>query len=73
MARSPTPRRARRRRNLVATSRTDAAAERAAAAAPSRDQRLLAALESEARLSYAELGERIGLSKTPTWARVRAL
>ena len=37
------------------------------------DGRLLAALESDARLSYAALGERIGLSKTPTWARVRAL
>ncbi|MCU0757605.1 MAG: Lrp/AsnC family transcriptional regulator [Steroidobacteraceae bacterium] len=37
------------------------------------DARLLAALESDARLSFAELGERIGLSKTPTWARVRAL
>jgi Lrp/AsnC family leucine-responsive transcriptional regulator len=37
------------------------------------DARLLAALESDARLSFADLGERIGLSKTPTWARVRAL
>ena len=34
---------------------------------------VLAELESDARLSYAELGEHIGLSKTPTWARVRAL
>ena len=39
----------------------------------SLESRLLAELESDARLSYAELGERIGLSKTPTWARVRAL
>ena len=37
------------------------------------DARLLAELEADGRQSYASLGERIGLSKTPTWARVRAL
>lgn len=46
---------------------------RAARPAPSVDARLLAALEGDGRLSYATLGERVGLSKTPTWARVRAL
>ena len=45
----------------------------APAPAPSIDTRLLAALEADARLSYASLGEQVGLSKTPTWARVRAL
>ena len=37
------------------------------------EQRILAALERDARLSFAELGERVGLSKTPAWARVRDL
>jgi Lrp/AsnC family leucine-responsive transcriptional regulator len=50
-----------------------AAPQRAASTAASVDARLLAALEGDGRLSYAALGERIGLSKTPTWARVRAL
>lgn len=34
---------------------------------------LLQALEGDARLSYAELGERVGLSKSPCWARVQDL
>ena len=37
------------------------------------EQRILAALEKDARLSFAELGTRVGLSKTPAWARVRDL
>jgi Lrp/AsnC family leucine-responsive transcriptional regulator len=45
----------------------------AAAAARPVDDTLLAALETDARLSYADLADRVGLSKTPTWARVRAL
>lgn len=40
---------------------------------PPTDAAILAALERDARLSFADLGERVGLSKTPTWARVRAL
>lgn len=38
-----------------------------------KDFALLRALETEGRMSFAELGERIGLSKSPAWARVRAL
>src|SRR5690606_24104551 len=34
---------------------------------------LLQALEDDARLSYAELGERVGLSKSPCWSRVQEL
>lgn len=34
---------------------------------------LLRALEQDARLSFGELGEKVGLSKTPCWSRVRAL
>lgn len=34
---------------------------------------LLAALEADARMSLAVLAEKVGLSKTPTWARVRSL
>lgn len=34
---------------------------------------LLRALEEDARLSFGELGEKAGLSKTPCWSRVRAL
>ncbi len=53
---------------------TPRAARRRARSPPrSIDDTLLAALEADARQSYADLGERIGLSKTPTWARVRAL
>lgn len=60
-------------------SRPRTASSRAAPSPPpvvaprSTDERLLAALEADARLSYASLGEQVGLSKTPTWARVRAL
>lgn len=39
----------------------------------SADIALLRALEADARISFAELGERVGLSKSPSWARVRAL
>lgn len=87
MARSPAPRSVPRRRDRPRSGAAPAGASRRAAtpvaspgstgararAATARDERLLAALEGDARLSYAELGERIGLSKTPTWARVRAL
>lgn len=38
-----------------------------------QDAEIVALLERDGRLSYAELGERIGLSKSPTWTRVRAL
>ncbi len=34
---------------------------------------LLRALENDARLSFAELGEKVGLSKTPCWSRVQDL
>ena len=34
---------------------------------------LLRALEDDARLSFAELGEKVGLSKTPCWSRVQEL
>lgn len=34
---------------------------------------LLSALENDARISFAELGDKIGLSKTPCWSRVRDL
>lgn len=34
---------------------------------------LLSTLEDDARLSFGELGEKIGLSKTPCWSRVRDL
>lgn len=37
------------------------------------DLRILAALEEDARMSFAELAERVGLSKTPCWKRVKAL
>jgi Lrp/AsnC family transcriptional regulator, leucine-responsive regulatory protein len=37
------------------------------------DRRILKLLEAEARLSFTELAERAGLSKTPVWARVREL
>src|SRR5918996_700054 len=37
------------------------------------DKRLLALLESDARMPMAELGRRVGLSRTATLARVRAL
>jgi Lrp/AsnC family transcriptional regulator, leucine-responsive regulatory protein len=37
------------------------------------DHAVLAALELDARLSYADLADQIDLSKTATWARVRRL
>ena len=37
------------------------------------DRRLVALLQADARLSMAELGRRIGLSRTATLARVRVL
>ena len=37
------------------------------------DRAILRALERDARLSYGELAEAVGLSKTPCWARVREL
>jgi Lrp/AsnC family transcriptional regulator, leucine-responsive regulatory protein len=37
------------------------------------DVRILKALEEDARRSFAELGQSVGLSKTPCWQRVRAL
>jgi Lrp/AsnC family leucine-responsive transcriptional regulator len=37
------------------------------------DHRILASLEQDARQSFADLGEQVGLSKTPCWQRVRDL
>lgn len=37
------------------------------------DWKILAELESDGRLSFADLSERVGLSKSPCWARVRDL
>lgn len=37
------------------------------------DYRIMALLESEARQSFADLGQQVGLSKTPCWHRVRDL
>ncbi len=37
------------------------------------DREIVRWLEQDARLSFAELGERVGLSKTPCWQRVRTL
>ena len=37
------------------------------------DWKIIAELERDGRQSYAELGERVGLSKSPCWSRVRAL
>lgn len=37
------------------------------------DRQLLALLESDARLSFAELADRTGLTKSPCWKRVQAL
>ncbi len=37
------------------------------------DRNIVAALSRDARLSMAELGEKVGLSKTPVQARVRRL
>lgn len=37
------------------------------------DWKILAELEADGRMSFAELGERVGLSKSPCWGRVRNL
>ena len=37
------------------------------------DREIVRLLENNARLSYAELGQQVGLSKTPCWQRVREL
>lgn len=37
------------------------------------DWKILAELEADGRISFAELGERVGLSKSPCWGRVRSL
>lgn len=37
------------------------------------DWKIVAELEEDGRLSFAELGERVGLSKSPCWSRVREL
>jgi Lrp/AsnC family transcriptional regulator len=37
------------------------------------DRRILAALQEDAALGAAELGERVGLSATPCWRRVQRL
>lgn len=37
------------------------------------DWKIVAALEQDGRQSFAELGESVGLSKSPCWSRVRGL
>lgn len=37
------------------------------------DWKILAELERDGRLSFADLSERVGLSKSPCWTRVREL
>ncbi len=37
------------------------------------DRDIVRLLEEDARMSFAELGTRVGLSKTPCWQRVREL
>ncbi len=37
------------------------------------DRRILSLLQSEAEISITELSERIGLSQTPCWRRVKKL
>jgi Lrp/AsnC family transcriptional regulator, leucine-responsive regulatory protein len=37
------------------------------------DYRIMTLLEAEARQSFADLGQQVGLSKTPCWHRVRDL
>lgn len=37
------------------------------------DEAILRLLEKDGRLSFSSLGQEIGLSKTPSWARVNAL
>ncbi|MDO6695461.1 AsnC family transcriptional regulator [Aliiglaciecola sp. 3_MG-2023] len=38
-----------------------------------KDKQIVSKLEEDGRLSFATLGESIGLSKTPCWNRVKAL
>ncbi|MDC0602239.1 Lrp/AsnC family transcriptional regulator [Aliiglaciecola sp.] len=38
-----------------------------------KDKQIIQQLEQDGRLSFATLGESIGLSKTPCWNRVKAL
>ena len=37
------------------------------------DRRILAALQADARLSSAQLGEQLALSQSPTWRRLKRL
>lgn len=37
------------------------------------DESILTHLESDGRMSFADLGEKIGLSKSPCWKRVQSL
>lgn len=37
------------------------------------DLKIIALLEADARISFAELAEQVALSKTPCWKRVKAL
>lgn len=37
------------------------------------DIKILTALEGDGRISFTQLGEKIGLSKTPCWSRVKEL
>lgn len=37
------------------------------------DWKILEALEEDGRMSYAELSDKVGLSKSPCWARVRQM
>ena len=37
------------------------------------DRKIVAALERDARISFAVLADEVGLSKTPCWKRVKAL
>lgn len=37
------------------------------------DLKIISAVESDARISFAALAEHVGLSKTPCWKRVKAL
>lgn len=37
------------------------------------DRKILSILEADGRISFADLAERVGLSKTPCWKRVKAL
>lgn len=37
------------------------------------DRKIVRAVEADARISFAELAELVGLSKTPCWKRVKAL